>query len=114
MMDWEADERLRGVYLLLSAVAKVLVDLDANQRDRSLSDVPSRVASAVNARLLAEQSPSDVRSALRALRCRSIHRAQYSRESSRIRNCSDVEEDRNCHWSTGQAGSASPETMNND
>ena len=23
MMDWEADERLRGVYLLLSAVAKV-------------------------------------------------------------------------------------------
>ena len=31
---------------------------------------------------------------------------QYSKESSRIRNCSDVEEDRSCHWSTGQAGSA--------
>ena len=40
MMNWEADERLQGVYLLLDAIAKVLVDLSPNPPKDVLGDSP--------------------------------------------------------------------------
>ena len=66
-MDWEADERMEAVFLLLDAVAKVLVDLDASREGLPTKDVAAHLDSAVNARLLAEQSPSAFRSVVRGL-----------------------------------------------